>query len=223
MKRNTFLLFLLGILLVGCESKIKQQDIFANPVCQPPCWENITPGITTKQEALTILSKVDDVDQPVVDPHHPNLGFDDEIQFSLHHGKDNYVQGWIYVLDDQVSIISFENNLVTMKHAIELFGAPQSILVINTGHFDQVTLSNSQKGIAFDYKLFGAQNLESSAIEPETEIGGVTFFDLNQYQKVLDSGILSAYTLTVDQTIKNLRLWNGYGSFKEKYWPPVTP
>jgi hypothetical protein len=158
----------------------------------------------------------------VVDPNHPSIGFDDEIQFSFYHGKRDYIAGWIYVLDGRVSIISFENNLVTLKHAIELFGIPQSILVVHTGHFDQVTLLNAQKGIVVDYKLFGSQNLESSSIEPDTSISGVSFFDPNQYQKVLDSGFLSAYTLTANQTLNNLQPWDGYGSFKEKYWPPAT-
>ena len=29
----------------------------AQPVCKPPCWQNITPGITTFDEALSILKK----------------------------------------------------------------------------------------------------------------------------------------------------------------------
>ena len=30
---------------------------FANASCQPPCWHNITPGVTTIDEAISILEK----------------------------------------------------------------------------------------------------------------------------------------------------------------------
>lgn len=213
---------LIVLIAASCASAPKGPEIFENPKCAAPCWENIAPGATTKEQAFTILSKIDAVNHTAVDLNRSDLlGFDDNIRFSLHNEK---IIGYLEILSNQVSMISFDGELnLTLQNAIKLFDVPQSILVIHSGHFDQVTLLNAQKGISFDYKLFGSQNLESSALEPETEISGVTFFDPNQYQKILDSGILSAYTLTADQTIKNLHPWNGYGSFKDKYWPPAAP
>jgi len=119
-------------------------------------------------------------------------------------------------------MIELGSNLGTLQRAIELFGTPQSILVVHTQFFDQVTLLNSQRGIAFGYTLYGAQSVDSSSIGPGTEISGVTFFDPSQYQKVLKSGILCDCRLSAGQIIANLRPWTGYGSFKDKYWPPAT-
>jgi len=31
------------------------------PTCQPPCWENITPGVTTQEEATSILKGMTDI------------------------------------------------------------------------------------------------------------------------------------------------------------------
>jgi len=92
--KNISALILAGFLLVACQPKLPANPtFFDSPVCQPPCWENITPGVTTKKDALTILSEIDSVDQPVLDPNYPNTGFDDTIHFSAYGGKDNFVGG----------------------------------------------------------------------------------------------------------------------------------
>jgi len=105
--RKFLLIILLGFILVGCAIWTEQTNIFENPVCEPPCWKNITPGITTKAEALAILSNLHEIDQPVVDPSHSFPGFDDAINFTLY--KDTNKQGYLYTLNDQVSIIGFSN------------------------------------------------------------------------------------------------------------------
>ena len=33
----------------------------AQPVCKPPCWQNITPGVTTMDEALSILENMPEI------------------------------------------------------------------------------------------------------------------------------------------------------------------
>jgi hypothetical protein len=73
MKRNVRLLVwcvLLIILGVSCESSNTNAPIpsvtpeilpnwwtawLAQPECKPPCWQNITPGVTTRDEAVSIL------------------------------------------------------------------------------------------------------------------------------------------------------------------------
>jgi hypothetical protein len=44
----------------------------AQPVCQPPCWENITPGVTTYEAAISILESKPEI----------------EITFTSEHGAD---------------------------------------------------------------------------------------------------------------------------------------
>ncbi len=223
--KKVFILILFGMFLTGCESKPEQQDIFEKPICQLPCWMSITPGITTKDEALAALSKIDIVDRQVVDMTRSTIiGFDDEIRFSFY--NDDNFSGSINILNNRVSMMSFviptRYSGIRLEHAIELFGLPQSILVLHSGLFDQITLLDPQKGIAFGYKLYGNQSLESSDLGPAVEIREVDFFDSNHYQEVLNSRELSAGILNGDQIKNSIRPWNGYGSIKEKYWPPAT-
>jgi hypothetical protein len=73
MKRNISLLVLFGLLiLLGISCKSISRNVststatpetpsdwwiawLAQPACKPPCWQNITPGQTTRDEAVTIL------------------------------------------------------------------------------------------------------------------------------------------------------------------------
>jgi hypothetical protein len=73
MKRNIRLLVLFGLLIllgVSCKSISRNVSIstatpetpsdwwiawLAHPVCKPPCWQNITPGVTSRDEAASIL------------------------------------------------------------------------------------------------------------------------------------------------------------------------
>ena len=77
MKRITGLLalfVLLTILGVACQStnkaiasatpEISQNwwtTWLAQPVCKPPCWQNITPGVTTMNEAVSILENTPEI------------------------------------------------------------------------------------------------------------------------------------------------------------------
>jgi hypothetical protein len=208
--KKAFVLFLVVLILAGCGASSKHQNIFENPVCEAPCWEKITPGVTTKEDALAILSQIDAVDQPVRDHNEAGSGFDDWISFSLY-GDVNRL-GEIDILDGRVSLIDFGFKLgINLEHAIEMFGAPQSVLVIHAGEFDGVTLLNPNKGIALSY----TSSKQLSEIKSSDEITGVSFFDPKQYSKILASGIFSFHQLKVEETLDRLRPWNGYGDLTQ--------
>lgn len=62
-KKFIFLLFSLIVLIVisGCglsNRKSQTLDILQNQVCAPPCWQGITPGTTTFDEAWTIAQNL---------------------------------------------------------------------------------------------------------------------------------------------------------------------
>src|SRR5690349_7771311 len=58
------LLFILVGVITGCAPVKRHLGIFDNADCEPPCWQNITPGITTKDEAVKILSGISWVNLP---------------------------------------------------------------------------------------------------------------------------------------------------------------
>lgn len=209
-------LVLIGLLITGCKAVFTPTNVFDNPTCAPPCWENITPGETTKADALKILTDFPAVDESINDENKPYVGFDDTLHFFL----NKVTLGFLFILDDKVSMFGFENQLdLTLLDAMELFGTPESILTIHAGEFDAVTLLSPPKGVAFGYRFHLD---ESSEISANNEIDNVIFFDPKQYQLLLDTSILSYHQLSVDEALKKMRPWEGYGSI-EQYSTTPTP
>ena len=206
--KKILILFLCGLFLVSCEPK--PPSIFTNLICEPPCWENITPGVTTKNDALTTLSKISAIDQPI---HHtqPVPGFDEEIGFTLY--KDINKLGSIDILKDRVSRIGFGYNRmgITLQDAIRLFGMPESILIVHVGEIYSVTFVDPQKGIEFGYYFRN----NATEILPKDGIMGIAFFDPKQYQLFLNTGFFSYGQMGGDETIKRMRPWKGYGSISQ--------
>jgi hypothetical protein len=209
-----FILLLIGLVLAGCGTSGKHPSIFENPICEYPCWENITPGITTKDDALATLSKVDIVKQPIFDLRDTARGFSSELRFSLYDEKSS-LSGSVLMMEDVVALIDFGTKLnLTLEQAIERFGTPQSILAFHS-NLMWVTFVDPQKGIAFGYSSAGHPDWVYSEIRPEVEISEVMFFDPKQYQQILDSGFLSYYLLNSEETKSKLRPWNGYGDLSK--------
>jgi hypothetical protein len=217
-KMNRMMSFILiGLFLAGCEAPLQEPNLFKNPVCEPPCWENITPGGTSKSDALAILSKIDAVDQPIIDKNQPFLRFDDEIDF--HFYKDLSSLGFMDILKDRVSMIGFGPKLeIRLQDAVRLFGPPQSVLVVHAGEIYAVTFLNPQDGIAYGYNF----NDRATEIKPGDEISVVDFFDPKQYQLFLNYGIFSYFQMSAEETSNRLQPWKGYGSI-DQYSTPVYP
>jgi hypothetical protein len=107
--RKTFVFFIFGLILVGCEGKATQATLFDNPICKPPCWQNITPGVTTKGDALSILDKINSVEKAANDHNQSGNGFDDWVSFTGSGNQNNYT-GWLYILNSQVLMLNFKFN-----------------------------------------------------------------------------------------------------------------
>jgi hypothetical protein len=215
------LVLLIGLVLVGWKIFQASSNSFENPVCQPPCWENIHPGITTKEEAFRILSELD-IDQEPTD-----FEADSSISFST-----KAIDGDVLFIDDKVSLIILSpKNNVSLQNVIEMFGEPQSVLVYWGGEYIGVTFFKPLEGVVFSYTSWEQSRLLPwshgpnwmySEIRPEAEISLITYFDPEQPDSVLDYSVLSFHEFSRDETLQRLYPWSGYGSI-EKYLPPSEP
>jgi len=210
-------LILTSLLISGCIHQNTRANIFENPVCTPPCWENITPGITKKTEALTILSKINSIDQPIYDPNKSSSGFDDLIRFTFDNNPDK--AGFLYILDDKVVMIGFYLFLnLSIQQAIDLLGEPQNLLGIRSGEIYSVTLINDQKGFAYNSNLPD----RATEINPKNKIYSLILFDPKIYPMLLKTGILSRDQMNTENTIKNIRPWEGFVGLNQ-YMTPLPP
>ncbi len=216
------------ILIVGCKPTNKQLSIFSSSPCQLPCWQDIYPGKTTKGEVINILSKLDFVDiETIVTRGEPWSIFDDGVIATLQSGK---IKTEIYFKGDQVSLIGLSGNIdMEFSQAIQNLGEPKYIIntpmsggmpLAPTSSFYIVAIDPEQ-GYEFSFDTRDLPNKLKNEIQPETMLSRISFFDPNDYEKILNAGIFSTPYLTGEETLRFMTPWSGYGSILEKYPPAI--
>jgi hypothetical protein len=104
-----------GLILASCKALQNQSNIFENPVCAPPFWENITPGMTTKKEASEILFKISE-DQVTVELDTLSGKIDSEIRFSCKN-----IDGSVAFIGENVSLITLSPKFsISLQNAVEI-------------------------------------------------------------------------------------------------------
>lgn len=229
------------IILIGLFSlsacKPVKSTIFKENSCTPPCWEDITPGLTTNSELENLLQQ--EVFQPPAHIFHDYY----------YDGFRNYYYGRLSTNED-ISIALLENTVsriyfsgvkerqglgLTFGEAVTLFGEPEFIFIsecagfieflILRGPYAYMCISgiSPQKGIWFSsgYPLpdehdFSELNFE---FRPDIEITEIEFFDPNQFEKLANRWDFSFYNF--EQLKERLYPWAGYGDLDTKY--PFIP
>ena len=218
---KTLFFFFSMMLLFGCQAQSKYSIIQEQPICSPPCWDNITPGITTKTDALSVLTANNAIQQPIIDRQSSiPARFESVLMFSV--SDDKKQGGTLYIQDGKVTVIEFDlRGELSLEHAMEIFGEPESVLVYRGGEYIGVSFFVPQKGIAYSYTSWAQKRWPAWAespdwlfreIKPEAQVNFVAFFVPNQTGPILDSGILSFGEFDLNTTVQSLYPWNGYGS-----------
>jgi hypothetical protein len=217
------LLFFALIVLIGCQTNSKYSILQEEPVCLPPCWEQITPGMTTKSDAWSILSANSAIQQPIYDRQTSiPARFESVIMFSL--SDDKQQNGSLYIRDGKVAMMEFSlDSDLPLQRAIEIFGQPESVLVYRGGEYVGVSFFLPQKGIAYAYTSWAqSQNFRNIWGEPpdwvfheirsDVGINFLAYFVPNKTEPVLDSGFLSFGEFDASTTLQRLYPWDGYKS-----------
>ena len=216
------------ILLVGCKTVNKQSSIFSSSPCQAPCWQNISPGKTTQNEVINVLSNLDFVDNKTITPRgEPWSIFDNVVIATLQSGK---IKAEIYFNGDQVSLIGLSGKIdLEFSQAVQDFGEPQYIIntpmsggmpLAPTSSFYIVAI-NPKQGFEYSFDTRDLSSKLKNEIQPETMLSRISFFDPNDYEKILNAGLFSTPYLTGAETKLYMRPWLGYGVIVEKYPPAI--
>jgi hypothetical protein len=122
MKAMKKLIFVFIIFLVGCESK--QISLNSNNQCLTLCWMGINPGITTFDEAKTILTASDQIDQKWLNVTNSKIYAAVWYTEPTHEITGNV---GLTFENGVVKTISLTNPPFTMKNIIDLIGEPDKI------------------------------------------------------------------------------------------------
>lgn len=200
--------------------------IFSDPVCAPPCWKNIQPGVTTLQQAYHILSELPEVDGDTVSiQREPWFIFTNIIHFEF---KSRDVTGRVYIVNNLVVAIGFDGNMgITISEAFAFLGEPSYVINLPTyggpplhGTVSSgIIIINPTVGYRISYNtrdLSLSQKLQGQ-IQPEIELDDIEYFSPAVYDEWIDAGYFSYLKLDGEQTREHLIPWDGYGDLALKY------
>ncbi len=221
------LLVLLLISVVGCTWLSPGASVLELSSCEPPCWNGITPGVTSKQETLDILSQLPIVEQDsLVVVGRPWQLFDDTLRFSLSPpgflSRRPAVYGEAEILDGRVAELTLCGQLrITFGDVVGRTGPPNIIITVSGGEQGGliVTALNPSLGLEYGYGTNYVPTDLRSELSPEIELSCLTYFDPALYDQMLDAGLFANGYAPLPRML--LQPWAGYGSLDELY--PIRP
>jgi hypothetical protein len=201
--------------MIACNSS--RVSLLNNPSCPLPCWENINPGETTKNELLSIVANHPLIDKDTVTQvGYPWNIFDDTVYFTFGRSKINVEA---LILDNKVATLILTGDMgVTFGQLIEKTGDPEGVIILSSpdgGSF--VIAVNHSNGVSFAYETSSLRGKYRSEISPEIPIRWLTLFNPKQFHDLLEAGIFSMGAYNADETLEIMHPWVGYGSIEEKY------
>lgn len=169
-----------------------------HPACKLPCWESITPGMTTIEKALSILKNI-----PTI-----KIKYQSELGISWISKEDNTTGGFLSTDNGVVSIIVLDSvySKLTLEKVVATYGYPSYVEPYDCRDGMCATmLVYPDLGMFMDVFIedlgIGRHKVK---IQPETEVGRISLIPtgLENYKKIptfQDYGILME--------------WKGYGEY----------
>ncbi len=202
------------MLLVGC--KPIESNVVLDKTCSPPCWQNIEPGKTNRQEALSILNSVSEINQKTIKIKtnvYPNDGYDWD--FEPGHGD---MWGRVFFEDNIVLAINFfpDNNSLPLQLAIDVLGTPENIMAVHIHEETQYLIIYflwPSKGIVLESILHKFQSGDTLKIDSDTQIDAFWYTESQIFSQMMTS----MYIANLDPELlkEGPHPWTGYGDITE--------
>lgn len=173
----------------------------AHPVCKPPCWQNITPGLTTMEEAVSILENSPEI----------KIKFQDKYGIDWRFNQNKDEGGVITTTPDgivyTIRIGSVSERKLFVKTIVASYGHPEYVKPYDCREGMCATiLVYPDVGIFLDVfiKNTGTISIPQIEIRPDTPVYRVYFFE---------QGIENFQRIPTFQNYELLMEWKGYGEY----------
>jgi hypothetical protein len=182
--------------------------------CSPPCWNQITPGETTKQEVLNILPTLAEVETgSVEDAETLTGGFYNHVSWSFIEHTGDY-SGQIFFQDEIVSTIAIYNKKgsLTFDDAVNLLGEPEYVIV-----FSQPTqklaiyVINPSKGYALFISKGYVDPGDEAYIRSRNSVKAVHYIDPQLFNNLL---ISRPIFIPGSLILEHMQPWRGFGEYE---------
>jgi hypothetical protein len=177
-----------------------------DPVCQPPCWEGITPGMTTMTETVKILQSL-----PGVKIDDGPTRFSPHTDFQLEWSIPPTGGGMAFASDNGLINHFFVKDFLStpLQKVIESYGLPDNVFITSCDvGFCVTNLIYMQTGMMVELFLDWDRAAESDVtITPDSEVRGIEFFVPGE------KGFLDAFSQYSESFPRWSYPWIGYGKY----------
>lgn len=206
------LLFLIVLISLTFACYTRTTTIVLDDTCAPPCWHNIVPGQSTREEALELLPTI-----PGVNPRTIITISDFQANNTIVWDSTTFMRdlgGRITLVDEKVSVLEFVpgKGALTLAKAIEKFGEPEKVL----GGVDRavrpglvIYILYPTKGIALLIHQRPYYDDYWAEIKPSNSINVVWFFDPSLFDEIIRHGPITRLSQRVIK--QGIKPWAGYG------------
>ncbi len=176
------------------------------PTCTPPCWEGITPGITSMNEANILLTKIPD-------GNIHSINYQTKNGVSTSWGIGNYsISGTIWAdnPDDKVNkiVVNLKYNRIYLNDTISILGNPDFLHLDNCSQVEftkycELSLVYIKMGMYVNFTVYPKtiDNIVHVKINPNTIMRDFIYVPIENLKFVND---------------KHNKYWNGYGVYEYK-------
>lgn len=208
------LMALSALCLVSCRKAPVDRSLLTDSPCAAPCWHGITPGITSRSQAIAVLR-----DSPYIRQDSLRERGSEELggvtwEWS---GQGRWLQpsiSWRNGVVQEITLGLTYN--LTVEEIVNKFGPPEALDVAPGGTPEHwywiVDLYYPQRG--FQFKAYTRKY--STLFEPSTEIGGALFFvPVSLEERIAD---IFDDPAIASRALSMIRPWQGYGDLFEIYY-----
>lgn len=200
---------------VPSPSAVELENFFGNASCSWPCWQGITPGVTTSSEALQRLNNSSLVLKNTIQAEEPKTGFG-KVEWHWKIGDKQPILGgdieWRDGFVWKIALTAYY--IISLGEMINKFGPPEKVEVINCTEIVEgpqywcATLYYARNG--FEIHVNWNRNENGMQIMPSDPIDFVLLFKPSTIEEWLSSW-------GFDPQNHDLRDWKGYGNFYNLY------
>ena len=196
---------LICLFITACSAQ--PSSVVRGETCERPCWHNITPGRSSKEEVLAIMPTIPEVDSESIKNYESNSY--DYIQWNFK-PKTGDRFGRIDFTNNIVSLIEIYpiKNSLQIQDAIQRLGVPEKVLALyqlTEVVWSNVFLISPTNG----YVLLIINPNTKDVVKPDDRVSGVFYLDPESF----DSALIANRFIGIHckELLNDMKPWNGYG------------
>jgi hypothetical protein len=200
------------IFLSGCISNQILLPLLTSSICDPPCWQGITPKISTENDVEIRLNSIPQVDLKHLTWKGKWNTYSNVLMFEF---IGNRQKSEIYFVNDKVQDILFYGKLqITLDQIVQLYGDTSKVLISKPYSRDlllyQINLLYLKKGIILIFTIRGDETKVD--IKPDTKIEEINYLQITDTNEFLLSLDIFGM-ITDDDLAKRFFPWQGYMTY----------